>query len=86
MYEWLNDTVLIECTEHFVIVGTGNEINQFGGGLTEVNAIETRTRNAAGTPISQPQATLPPPPQPTPRVDPRWRRSSHRFLLIDPRY
>ena len=63
MYEWLNDTVLIECTEHFVIVGTGNEINQFGGGLTEVNAIETRTRNAAGPPISQPQATLPPPPQ-----------------------
>ena len=59
MHQQLTCEALIGCTGHPVVVSTRDEINQFGGGPTEVILIEIPTGKTAGTPSSQPHATLP---------------------------
>ena len=59
MHQQLTCEALIGCTGHPVVVSTRDEINQFGGGPTEVIPIEIPTGKTAGTPSSQPHATLP---------------------------
>ena len=59
MHQQLTCEALIGCTGHPVVVSTRDEINQFGGGPTEVIPIEIPTGKTAGTPSSQLHATLP---------------------------